>query len=71
MIDYIKLIMGFMRNFPAVVLDVKEIFAGPGKVTTKKMNFPGAAADVNVTVSIDSKARTEKRYKVILFITDL
>ena len=69
--DYLKIAMGLLKNFPAVVLDLKEINVKALSDTTKKMDFEGGMSDIKVTVNIMNKAGCDKKFKVITFITDL
>lgn len=70
-LGYMRIIMELLKNFPAVVLDLKQFNVKPGAETVKTLNFEGSASKIEVKIRVKNEALKDKDYKAIIFITDL
>ena len=70
-INWIRLIMTFLQNFPSVVLQIVEVDASGMAETVKNQNFTTLMTDINLQMKIKNKSSENKKYKCIIFITDL
>lgn len=71
MLDWLKVIVGVLQNFPSLVLDARD-FTVKGSETKKRKAFHNTVSgDFTITVECKNKTVQDKNFKIITFITDL
>lgn len=68
---WVAIALQVLQNIPQVVLDTREFVVTPEKPYVKKQFYMTTAGDFEVTLSAKNKTVADKKYKVIVFITDL
>ncbi len=69
--NYLALLYTILQNFPSIVLDSRELSVPAGGVNSRKQEYKTVSGDFDVNVKAINSTTKEKKYKVIIFITDL